>query len=115
MTTEAVKDSLGHPCQFTQARQRFAEPFGEARKLDRNAIKRQIGLLLNELDKRTTNSACVLNVMSDIKSENEDLQALLAMAIDYDIQTSDRYWKLAGLVLASFDQWESANVEVPHG
>ena len=110
-------DYLGHPCMVTEAFDRFDEAVKEARKLDpREEIVRQIGIRLNELTDRGEHSGNALELARDSMSNSSDedkVLALLTMAIDYDSETANKLFQLAGLVLVALEQGKL--VEVAHG
>ena len=117
MATETVVDYLGHPCRIAEAFDRFEEPVKDARKLEPRALVRQIGIQLTELMNRTDNSGMALQLAHDTLRDDpeaaEQVQALLAIAIPFDTDSSAKYFTLAGLVLVALEHGNL--LEASHG
>lgn len=116
MATETVLDYLGHPCRIAEAFDRFSEPVKEARKRDQRDVVRDIGIGLNELIERDAHTGNALDLALDSlpNSTDEDkVRALLTMAIAYDVETSNKLFRLAGLVLVALERGKL--LAVSHG
>ena len=115
-TNDGAVDYLGHPCMVTEAFARFDYAVKEARKLDPREVVRQIGILLNRLTDRGEHSGNALNLALDSlqnSTDEDNVRALLAMAIPYDVETGNTLGKLAGCVLVALEQGKL--VEASHG
>ena len=105
--SEAV-DYLGHPCDLTRARAEFAGPLEEARALaerEPREIARQLGRQLLDLNERLNCQHEVAEALLRCDLE-DDARAMVMMASPYSCETSNRLFRLAGLVLVALDQLE---------
>ena len=110
------RDYLGHPCRVAEAFDRFSDPVKEARKRDRRDVVRSIGNPVNELSERDEHSRNALELALDSlpnSTDTDKVWALLAMALDYDRETSNRRYQLTGLVLVALEHGKL--LEVSHG
>ena len=106
MNHEIVKDYLGHPCRFTEAKTRFSSPLQDAQKFERRELKRRVGALLLKLDDRIDhahNASSALRDMACSIDEDSQLHALLVMFSDYQLQTINMFYDFTGHVLAGFE------------
>lgn len=116
MATETVTDYLGHPCAISAASAHFEEPLKEARKLIPQEIVRQIGLLINEVNERIQQPGHAMRLVHDSLPNTDDedpARAVLEMTIAYDIETLNKFFWLAGYVLAALEMGKL--VEVSNG
>lgn len=111
MATDTVKDYLGHPSQLAEAFARFAEPVSNARKIARNEpreIARQIGMALNRISERiglahdATDAIC--ERVEDAAESEDAAVALLKMSSEYQCETSNEFFRFAGIVLVALEQ-----------
>lgn len=100
---------LGHPCAFTKAKERFAEPASTVRGREFREVERRTGHLLMDLSDRLENGVSATRVMRDLVSSTDDdgkLKALVEMLTDYECETANLFYRLAGHVIAGFESAE---------
>ena len=115
MASETVLDYLGRPCLIAEAMDKYEEPLNEARKRDARELAREIGGLLKELDDREQqigNAMYLAHKVLPNNTDNDEVRALLAMAIPYHFESGDKLYRLAGNMLAALERGKL--VEVPH-
>ncbi len=115
MADETVLDYLGHPCQLTEALNRYGLAADRVRDHEPRNVKRRVGVVLMDLSDRIENEPHALTVMRDALPNNSDqdgVRALLTMAISHANETAAVFATLAGLVLAAL---EHVDTEVSHG
>jgi hypothetical protein len=106
MSDHTVKDYLGHPCRFTEAKTLFSEPFDKAQTLEQRQIKRDVGALLLSLSERLShalNASHALCRLAQSADDADGLHALLEMLAAYEMSTSNIFYDFAGRVLAGFE------------
>ena len=114
MSLEAVTDYLGHPCRFTQAKERFTPPFEEAQAMEHRAIKRIVGRLLLDLGDKLNHASNASGALRDIAESIDDadeLHSLMVMFHEHELNTANVFWEFAGLVLAGFESVAVAQAE----
>lgn len=114
MSQQEVKDYLGHPCRFSEAKERFSEPYSEAQAREFRDIRRSVGMFLLELSNRLSHSLNASNEISSLLDSCADAEgphSLLEMMAAYDLKSANMFFNFAGLVLAGFDHVESEQVQ----
>ena len=110
MATETVKDYLGHPCQIAQAFDDFDDAVDEARAIaagDRRELARKIGKALNQINKRLDCHHGALRMVGESLVDMADADGpsgVIAMADAYSLETCNKFYDLAGLVLVALEQ-----------
>ena len=107
MPTENIVDYLGHPSQLALALARLDYQLPKSRKLEQRDLVRSIGILLNELMDRIGHSNDVLELARDTLAstgEDEQIHALLEMAVPYEVESCNKLCELGGHVLAALEQ-----------
>lgn len=110
MADDVVRDYLGHPCCFTKARGHFVEPLADAQQKELREIKRNVGRLLLELSDRLSHSQFASHAIAGQLSPIPDAEEPHAMAeilAAYELDTANRFWAFAGLVLAGLERVDS--------
>lgn len=110
MADEVVRDYLGHPCRFTEAKGYFVESLAEAQQKELREIKRNVGRLLLELSDRLSHSQFASHAIAGQLSpipDAEESHAMMEILAAYELDTSNRFWAFAGLVLAGLECVES--------
>jgi hypothetical protein len=119
MATETVKDYLGHPCLVARAFENFTDAVDAAREdaaKEPREIARNIGKALNRINERLGHQQGALRLLGDRLANQADADGesgVIAMASQYEIETSNEFFDLAGLVLVALEQGKL--VEVAHG
>lgn len=106
MTHQTVKDYLGHPCRFTEAKTLFSETFDEAQSLEQRQIKRLVGAALLDLNDRLSHACNASRAICDLAHSvdaPDELHALLEMLAAYEVGTSNLFFSFAGNVLAGIE------------
>ncbi len=107
MTKQAVTDYLGHPCRFSESKERFADSYSEALGKELREIRRDVGKLLLVLNDRLSHSLNASRQICSLVESVDDAEgpcALLEMLAIYEIDSANLFWKLTGLVLAGLDR-----------
>jgi hypothetical protein len=110
MADDVVRDYLGHPCRFTQAKGYFVEPLAAAHEKELREIKRNVGRLLLELSERLSHSKFASHAIAEQTSpipDAENSHAMMEILAAYELETENRFWAFAGLVLAGLDRVEA--------
>lgn len=110
MADDVVRDYLGHPCLFTKAKGYFAEPLADAQQKELRQIKRNVGRMLLELSDRLTHSYNACRAIAGLTSpvpDAEEPHAMMEILMAYEIDTANRFFAFAGLVLAGLERVES--------
>lgn len=106
MNHEAVTDYLGHPCKFSEAKNRFPDSYEEAHTKEFREVRRKVGSLLLNLNDRIHHGFNATNaIRGSIQSidDAEEPHALLELLAAYELDTANIFWEFAGLVLAGFE------------
>ena len=110
MDQNIVVDYLGHPCRFTQAKDRFSDSLSRAQRKEFRAIKRNVGESLLNLSDRLNSalygSTAIRNLVNT-QDDSEEAGALIEMLVAYQLTTSNIFEEFAGLILAGFDAEKS--------
>lgn len=115
MTSQNVLNYLGRPCRIAQAKGRFEIALDESRQFEQRDLVQQIGGLLNSLDDREEQLGNVIALAHRLLPNNTDddeVRALLAVAIPYHHDLINKLSDLAGHVLAVLENGKL--VEVSH-
>lgn len=104
------KDFLGHPNKTTEAFELFSSPVEDARKkaaLDQRTIGRQVGINLLRVYERINLGALIFEAMLGALPNDTDsdaIKALLTMGDEYQMETANLFYGLAGEILVALEQ-----------